>query len=145
MLRWPFTIRKLSIRITKRYCLTSIYYNSWIFLSGDSSKDVAKLDLSHTASENIKMVQPFYGFQSVCPMMENGKRFMKASWWDRLTEGDTESPLLFYNTFSLKKKQTNKKLCYLICQGSDNQKIPQIFMLGTCLRILLSSSFTCSF
>ena len=85
------------------------------------------------------------GFQSVCPLMEKDKRLMKASWWDRLTEGDTESPLLFYNTFSLKKKQTNKKLCYLICQGSDNQKIPQIFMLGTCLRILLSSSFTCSF
>ena len=27
------------------------------------------------------------GFQSVCPLMAKDKRLMKASWWDRLTEG----------------------------------------------------------
>ena len=26
-------------------------------------------------------------FQSVCPLMEKDKRFMEASWWERLTEG----------------------------------------------------------
>ena len=28
-----------------------------------------------------------YGFHSVCPLMDNDKRLMEASWWDRLTEG----------------------------------------------------------
>ena len=31
------------------------------------------------------------GFQSVCPLMEKDKRLKKASWWDRLTEGETGS------------------------------------------------------
>ena len=31
------------------------------------------------------------GFHSVCPLMDKDKRLMKASWWDRLTEGDTGS------------------------------------------------------
>ena len=31
------------------------------------------------------------GFQSVCPLLEKDKRLMEASWWDRLTEGDTGS------------------------------------------------------
>ena len=30
-------------------------------------------------------------FQSLCPLVEKDKRLMKASWWDRLTEGDTGS------------------------------------------------------
>ena len=31
------------------------------------------------------------GFQSVCPRMEKDKRLMEASWWERLTEGETRS------------------------------------------------------
>ena len=31
------------------------------------------------------------GFQSVYPLMEKDKRLMEASWWDRLTEGETGS------------------------------------------------------
>ena len=31
------------------------------------------------------------GFQTVCPLMEKNKRFMEASWWERLTEGETGS------------------------------------------------------
>ena len=31
------------------------------------------------------------GFQSVCPLMEKGKRFMEASWWERLIDGETGS------------------------------------------------------
>ena len=31
------------------------------------------------------------GFQSVCPLMENDKRLMEASWLERLTEGETGS------------------------------------------------------
>ena len=29
------------------------------------------------------------GFQSVCPLMDKDKRLMEASWWERLTEGET--------------------------------------------------------
>ena len=29
------------------------------------------------------------GFQSVCPLMEKDKRLMEASWWERLTVGET--------------------------------------------------------
>ena len=29
------------------------------------------------------------GFQSVCPLMENDKRLLNASWWERLTEQPT--------------------------------------------------------
>ena len=31
------------------------------------------------------------GFHSVCPLMENDMRLMEASWWERLTEGETGS------------------------------------------------------
>ena len=31
------------------------------------------------------------GCQSVCPLMEKDKRLMEASWWDRLTQGETGS------------------------------------------------------
>ena len=31
------------------------------------------------------------GFQSVCPLMENDTRLMEASWWERLTVGETGS------------------------------------------------------
>ena len=31
------------------------------------------------------------GFLSVCPLMEKDKSLTKASWWDRLTEGDNGS------------------------------------------------------
>ena len=31
------------------------------------------------------------GFHSVCPLMEKDKRLMEASWWDRLTVGETGS------------------------------------------------------
>ena len=32
-----------------------------------------------------------YGFQPVCPLMEKDKRLMEASYWERLTEGETGS------------------------------------------------------
>ena len=31
------------------------------------------------------------GFRSVCPLTEKDKRLMEASWWERLTEGETGS------------------------------------------------------
>ena len=34
------------------------------------------------------------GFQSVCPLMEKDKRLREASWWERLTEGETGSLLM---------------------------------------------------
>ena len=32
------------------------------------------------------------GFNSVCLLMDKDKRLMDASWWERLTEGETKSP-----------------------------------------------------
>ena len=32
-----------------------------------------------------------YGFHSVCPLMETDQRLTKASWWERLTVGETQS------------------------------------------------------
>ena len=37
----------------------------------------------------IRLVSFLCGFQSVCPLMEKDKRFMEASWWERLTERET--------------------------------------------------------
>ena len=34
------------------------------------------------------------GFHSVCPLMDKDKRFMEASWWERLTEEETWSSLV---------------------------------------------------
>ena len=31
------------------------------------------------------------GFHSLCPLMEKDKRLMEVSWWERLSEGKTES------------------------------------------------------
>ena len=31
------------------------------------------------------------GFHSVCPLMDKDKKLMEASWWERLTEGETGS------------------------------------------------------
>ena len=35
-----------------------------------------------------------FDFHSVCPLMDKDKRFMEASWWERLTVGKTESWIL---------------------------------------------------
>ena len=32
------------------------------------------------------------GFHSVCLLVDKGKRLMDASWWEKLTEGETRSP-----------------------------------------------------
>ena len=29
------------------------------------------------------------GFHSVCPLMDKDRKLMEASWWERLTEGET--------------------------------------------------------
>ena len=34
------------------------------------------------------------GFHSVCSLVEKNKKLMEASWWQRLTEGETESFLM---------------------------------------------------
>ena len=58
------------------------------------------LDMAHSFIELVKAVVhvirlvSFFcdcGFQSVCPLMKKDKRLMEASWWERLTEGETES------------------------------------------------------
>ena len=41
-----------------------------------------------------------FGFHSVCPLMDKDKRLMVASWWERLTEGETGSVLMGGAMFS---------------------------------------------
>ena len=47
-----------------------------------------------------------YGFHSVCPLMDKDKRLIKASLWERLTEGETAS----YSDGQDHTQQINKKL-----------------------------------
>ena len=50
------------------------------------------IELDKAMVHVIKLVN-FYdcGFHPVCPLLEKDKRFMEASWWVRLTEGETGS------------------------------------------------------
>ena len=52
------------------------------------------ISLSHTRLWSMWSVWLVFcdcGFQSVCPLMEKDKRLLEASWWERLTEGETGS------------------------------------------------------
>ena len=42
------------------------------------------------------------GFQSVCPLMGKDKKFMEASWWERLTEGESEWCTWFHSVLKIK-------------------------------------------
>ena len=39
----------------------------------------------------LRLVSCDCGFHSVCPLMEKDKKLLEASWWERLTEGETGS------------------------------------------------------
>ena len=50
---------------------------------------VALHSMAHSDIELDKAAFCDCGFQFVCLLMEKDKGLLKASWWDRLTEGDT--------------------------------------------------------
>ena len=41
--------------------------------------------------QSVPLVSCDCGFHSVCPLMDQDKRLMEASWWERLTKGNTGS------------------------------------------------------
>ena len=62
---------------------------SWVALQGMAHNFI---DLDKSVVHVIRLVSFLcHGFQSVCTLMEKDKRLMKASWWERLSEGKTES------------------------------------------------------
>ena len=61
--------------------LFTMTHPTWVALHG----------MAHSFIELDKAVFCDCGFQSVCPLMEKDKRLMEASFWERLTEGETGS------------------------------------------------------
>ena len=60
---------------------------SWEALHGMAHSFI---ELDKAVVHVIRLVTFFdCGFQSVCPLMEKDKRVMEASWWERLTQGET--------------------------------------------------------
>ena len=69
--------------------LSSMTCPSWLALHGMAHSFI---ELDKAVVHVITLVSFLWcGFQSVCPLMEKDKRFMKASWWQRLTEGESGS------------------------------------------------------
>ena len=69
--------------------LSTMTHPSWVALHGVAHSFI---ELDKTVVHVLDwLVLCDFGFQSVCPMMDKDKRLMEASWWERLTEGETES------------------------------------------------------
>ena len=69
--------------------LSTVTHLSWVALQGMAHSFI-ELDKAVVMWSDW-LVYYDCGFQSVFPLMEKGKRLMEASWWDRLTEGETGS------------------------------------------------------
>ena len=67
--------------------LSTMTRSSWVALHGMAHSFI-ELD---KALWSVWLVFCDCGFQSVCPLMEKDKRLTEASWWERLTEGETGS------------------------------------------------------
>ena len=69
--------------------LSTMTCPSWLALHGFVHSFI---ELDKAVIHVIKLVS-FYdcGFHPVCPLLEKDKRFTEASWWERLTEGETGS------------------------------------------------------
>ena len=65
---------------------------SWVALHGMAHSFI-ELDKAVVHVISLILISVFCdcGFHSVCPLMEKDKRLMEASWWERLTEGETGS------------------------------------------------------
>ena len=58
---------------------------SWVALHGMAHNFI---ELDKAVVHVISLISFLCGFHSVCPLMEMGKRLLKASLWERLTEGE---------------------------------------------------------
>ena len=67
--------------------LSTMTCPSWVALHG-TAHNFIELDKAV-----VHVIWVFFdcGFQSVCPLIEKDKRFVEASWWERLTVGETGS------------------------------------------------------
>ena len=64
--------------------LSIMTYSSWVALQGMAPSFI---ELDKTVVHVINwLVFCYFGFQSVCPLMEKDMRLMEASSWERLTE-----------------------------------------------------------
>ena len=69
--------------------LSTMTHPSWVALHG---MDQSFLVLDKAVAHVIRLVSFLWlWFSFCCPLMEKYKRLMEASWWERLTEGETES------------------------------------------------------
>ena len=69
--------------------LSTMTYPSWVALHGMAHSFI---ELDKVVVHVIRLVSFCdCGFHSVFPLMEKDRRFMEASWWERLTEGETGS------------------------------------------------------
>ena len=66
--------------------LSTMTHLSWVALHGMAH---SLIELDKARSDWLVFCDG--GFRSVCPLMEKDKRLMEASWWERLTEGETGS------------------------------------------------------
>ena len=69
--------------------LSTMTCPSWVALQGMAHSFI-ELDRLWSISSDW-LISCDCGFQSLCPLMEKDKRLMEASWWERLTEGETGS------------------------------------------------------
>ena len=67
------------------------------------------------------------GFQSVCPLMEKEKRLMEASWWERLTEGETGSS-------SIGQRHAHKYLIQFSAVGWGQTMVEVMKIMATPLK-----------
>ena len=70
--------------------LSTMIHLSWVALHSMAHSFI-ELDKAVVLCKKEWLIFCDCGFQSVCPLMEKDKRLMKASWWERLTEGETGS------------------------------------------------------
>ena len=63
--------------------------SSWVALHGIAHSFI---ELDKVVVHVISLVSFLWlWFHSVCPLMDKDKRLMEASWWERLTVGETGS------------------------------------------------------
>ena len=70
--------------------LSAMTHLSWVALHGMAHSFI-ELDKAVWSVWSDWLVFCDCGFQLVCPLMDEVERLMEASWWERLTEGETGS------------------------------------------------------
>ena len=66
--------------------LSTMTHPSWVALHNMAP---SFFELDKAVVHVIRFIFCDCGFQSVCPLIDIDKSHMEASWWERLTEGET--------------------------------------------------------